>query len=263
VLGLIAWRVWNADAISTPVFVGSLVAVAALLVIQELAVFRVNRPALADSYEPEDRYPLRSVAALSVAYFATFGSELAVVSMLPTFFEDTWGLGTTAAGLAASMFAFMNLASRPAGGLMSDALGSRKRTLTALMVGLLVGYVLLSTMGAAWPWGLAVVACMICSFFVQAGEGAVYAIVPLVKKRVSGQIAGMAGAYGNIGAVVFLTVNLYVSSQVFFLVIATAAAVGTVVSLFLVEPEGSFAAELAPEAAAEPARGPATALVPA
>jgi NNP family nitrate/nitrite transporter-like MFS transporter len=248
VLGLIAWRVWNADAISTPVFVGALVAVAALLVIQEVAVFRVNRPALADSYEPEDQYPLRSVAALSVAYFATFGSELAVVSMLPTFFEDTWGLGTTAAGLAASMFAFMNLAARPAGGLMSDLLGSRKRTLTALMVGLLVGYVLLSTMGAAWPWGVAVVACMLCSFFVQAGEGAVYAIVPLVKKRVSGQIAGMAGAYGNIGAVVFLTVNLYVSSQMFFLVIAAAAAVGTVISLVLVEPAGSFAPDLATDA---------------
>ena len=83
--------------------------------VKELVVFRVNRPALANSYPPEDRYPVRSVAVLCVAYFATFGSELAVVSMLPTFFADTWGLGATAAGFAASAFAFMNLASRPAG----------------------------------------------------------------------------------------------------------------------------------------------------
>ena len=84
---------------------------------------------------------------------------------------------------------------------MSDVLGSRKRTLSVVLVGLFVGYVLLSTMGAVWPWGLAVVACMRCSFFVQAGAGAVFAVVPLVKKPVSGRVAGMAGAYGNIGAI--------------------------------------------------------------
>jgi MFS transporter, NNP family, nitrate/nitrite transporter len=243
-LALIAWRVWRVDVISTPVFVVVLGLVAVLLIVQELAVIRVNRPALANSYPRDDQYPFRSVAALSVAYFATFGSELAVVSMLPTFFSDTWGLGPSAAGIAASAFAFMNLAARPAGGIMSDLLGSRRRTLMALLVGLLVGYVLLSTMGEAWPWGLAVVACMVCSFFVQSGEGAVFAIVPLVKKRVSGQIAGMAGAYGNVGAVVFLTAGLFVSSQTFFLIIAAASVVALVASLFLVEPAASFATEL-------------------
>ena len=43
--------------------------------------------------------------------------------------------------LAASSFAFMNLVTRPGGGLLSDVLGSRKRTLTALLAGLAVGYV--------------------------------------------------------------------------------------------------------------------------
>jgi NNP family nitrate/nitrite transporter-like MFS transporter len=243
-LALIAWRVWRVDVISTPVFVAVLGLVAALLIVQEVAVVRVNRPALANSYAEEDQYPFRSVAVLSIAYFATFGSELAVVSMLPGFFADTWGLGPSAAGIAASAFAFMNLAARPAGGIMSDLLGSRRRTLMALMLGLLVGYVLLSTMGEAWPWALAVAACMVCSFFVQSGEGAVFAIVPLVKKRVSGQIAGMAGAYGNIGGVVFLTAGLFVSSRAFFLIIAAASVVALALSFFLVEPAASFAVEL-------------------
>ena len=53
---------------------------------------------------------------------------------------------------------------------------------------------------------------MVCSCFVQAGAGAVFAMVPLVKKRMRGQIAGMAGAYGNIGGVVFLTIGLFVST---------------------------------------------------
>ena len=166
-LGLIAWRMWRVDVISTPLFIAVLVAVMALLVVQEVTVFKVNRPAMANSYAPEDQYPFRSVAVLSIAYFATFGSELAVVSMLPGFFEETWGLGPSAAGIAASGFAFVNLAARPAGGIMSDRLGSRRHTLTLITIGLLVGYVLLSTMGAAWPWALAVVACMVCSFFVQ------------------------------------------------------------------------------------------------
>jgi NNP family nitrate/nitrite transporter-like MFS transporter len=252
VLGLIAWRIWRVDVISTPVFIGALVAVTALLVIQEIAVVRVNRPALADEYPDADRYPMRSVAVLCVAYFATFGSELAVVSMLPTFFADTWGLGPALAGIAASGFAFMNLVARPLGGVMSDVFGSRRRTLTALLLGLVVGYVLLATLGEAWPWALAVVACMCCSFFVQSGEGAVFAVVPLVKKRVSGQVAGMAGAYGNVGAVVFLTVGLFVSSTVFFLAIAATAAIATVVSVALVEPADSFAAELQTDVAPAP-----------
>jgi MFS transporter, NNP family, nitrate/nitrite transporter len=244
VLVLIAWRIWDAGAISDSAFVGSLVVVGVLLLVQELAVFRVNRPALRNAYPASDQYPFRSVVALCIAYFATFGSELAVVTMLPAFFADTWGLGPATAGIAASAFAFMNLMSRPTGGLLSDLLGSRKRTLGVLLVGLVVGYLLLSGTNASWPWVLAVAACMFCSFFVQAGEGAVYAVVPLVKKRVSGQVAGMAGAFGNVGAVTFLTVGLYVSDRVFFLVIAGAAVVAVIANLFLVEPTNGFSDEL-------------------
>jgi len=91
---------------------------------------------------------------------------------------------------------------------------------------------------------LAVVACMTCSFFVQGSSGAVFAIVPLVKKRVSGQVAGIAGAYGNVGALVFLTALLYVSPTVFFLIIASASVIGTLASFYLVEPKDSFDGEL-------------------
>ncbi len=244
VLAVIAWRIWREDVISDGAFIGTLALIGGLLLFQELTVFKVNGPALRDEYPVEDRYPVRNVAVLCIAYFATFGSELAVVTMLPTFFADTWGLGPAAAGIAASAFAFMNLVSRPAGGLLSDLLGSRKRTLSALMAGLVVGYVLMATLGSAWPWIAAVGICMVCSFFVQSGEGAVYAIVPLVKKRVSGQVAGMAGAMGNVGAVTFLTLNIFVSETVFFLCIAVAALVALVCTRFLIEPENSFGHEL-------------------
>ena len=244
ILAVIAWRIWREDVISDAAFVVTLVVIVGLLAFQEVTVFRVNRPALANEYPVEDQYPLRNVAVLCIAYFATFGSELAVVTVLPGFFADTWGLGPAAAGAAASGFAFMNLVSRPAGGLLSDLLGSRKRTLGALMVGLVAGYAAMAMLGSSWPWVLAVVVCMGCSFFVQSGEGAVYAIVPLVKKRVSGQVAGMTGAMGNVGAIVFLTINLFVTPRVFFLCIGAAAVVAVVANRFLVEPENSFHHEL-------------------
>jgi NNP family nitrate/nitrite transporter-like MFS transporter len=244
ILGLIAWRIYDVGVLGEAALASVLVALAAYLVVQLVQVYRVNRPALADTYEPDDRYPFRSVAVLSFAYLCCFGSELAVVTMLPTFFADTWALGPAAAGIAASAFAFMNLAARPGGGLLSDLLGSRRRTLIVLMAGMVGGYALMGSLGSAWPWLLAVGACMVCSFFVQSTEGAVYAIVPLVKKRVSGQIAGIVGAYGNVGALLFITASLYVSPRTVFLVIAATSVVGLGICRFLVEPDHAFADEL-------------------
>jgi NNP family nitrate/nitrite transporter-like MFS transporter len=252
ILGLIAWRVYDVDVLSEAALALVLGALVVYLGVQLVQVFRVNRPALADDYETGDRYPLRSVAVLAFAYLCCFGSELAVVTMLPTFFADTWALGPAAAGIAASAFAFMNLVARPSGGLLSDLLGSRKRTLAVLMAGMVGGYVLMGSLGAAWPWLLAVGACMVCSFFVQSSEGAVYAIVPLVKKRVSGQIAGIVGAYGNIGALLFITASLYVSPTIFFLIIAASSIAGLAACRFLVEPANAFADELLTDEATPP-----------
>jgi Mg/Co/Ni transporter MgtE len=70
-------------------------------------------------------------------------------------------------------------------------------------------------------------------------NGAVFAVVPLVKRRLTGQIAGMTGAYGNVGGVMFLTILSFVSPMIFFLVIAASSLLTLlVVSLFMEEPEG-------------------------
>lgn len=134
----------------------------------------------------------------------------------------------------------MNLVARPGGGFLSDRF-SRKKTLALLLTGVGLGYLTMSQIDASWPVWLAVAAACMCSFFVQAAEGAVFAMVPLVKRRLTGQIAGMAGAYGNVGAVVFLTLFSFVSPKVFFLVIASAALVGVIACLCLDEPKGQIA----------------------
>lgn len=186
------------------------------------------------------RYAFKQVAVLNVLYFATFGSELAVVSMLPLFFSEVFELDMVYAGLLASAYAFMNLMSRPGGGWISDRFG-RKKTLLILTAGLAVGYATMSLIDSSWPLVLAVVAAMACSFFVQAGEGAVFAVVPLIKRRLTGQIAGMTGAYGNVGAVFYLTVLSMVDYSSFFMVIAATAVLGFVALLFLSEPKGHMA----------------------
>ena len=144
------------------------------------------------------------------------------------------------AGMVASSYAFMNLMSRPGGGILSDKFG-RKTTLIVLTAGLALGYFLMAQVNSSWPIGLAVAAVMACSFFVQAGEGAVFATVPLIKRRMTGQIAGMTGAYGNVGSVVYLTILSFVSYQTFFYVIAATAVIGFLTLFFMEEPQGEIA----------------------
>src|SRR5690606_39159477 len=130
--------------------------------------------------------------------------------------------------------------SRAGGGWLSDHF-RLKRTLLILTAGLAAGYFLMSLVDSSWSLIMAVVVVMFCSFFVQAGEGAVFAAVPLIKRRLTGQIAGMTGAYGNVGAVTYLTVLSLVDYSTFFMVIAATAIVGFVALLALEEPQGHMA----------------------
>ena len=97
-----------------------------LYVYQSAHVWRINEHIFREQVPELHRYKFKNVAILNLSYFVTFGSELAVVSMLPLFFKDTFDLSIVQAGLLASGFAFMNLAARPGGGFFSDRFG-RKR----------------------------------------------------------------------------------------------------------------------------------------
>ncbi|MCW8962925.1 MAG: NarK family nitrate/nitrite MFS transporter [Gammaproteobacteria bacterium] len=241
-LAVLNWKLGpdNLGILSSAATNGIYIGLIALYIYQTSQIWRINGHIFKQPVPEMHRYAFKQVAILDLAYFVTFGSELAVVSMLPLFFKDTFDLSLVQAGLLASGFAFMNLVARPTGGFFSDRFG-RKTSLTMLIGGLAVGYFLLSSITSAWPVGLAVLATMACSFFVQAGEGAVFAIVPLVKRRMTGQIAGMAGAYGNVGAVTFLTVFSFVEPSQFFIVIAASAIVTLFAVQFLDEPSGHTA----------------------
>ncbi|MDV5169479.1 NarK family nitrate/nitrite MFS transporter [Photobacterium rosenbergii] len=241
-LALLAWKL-------SPTGIGMLgdgavmaiyVVLAVIYCYEVLQVWRVNKTVFEKPVPEVHQYKFKQVAILNVLYFATFGSELAVVSMLPLFFSETFELTPVMAGMVASAYAFMNLMSRPGGGWISDKFG-RKPTLLILTAGLAAGYFLMGQVDSSWPVWLAVVAAMACSFFVQSGEGAVFATVPLIKRRMTGQIAGMTGAYGNVGAVCYLTILSVVDYSTFFYVIAATAVIGFITLLMMEEPNGQIA----------------------
>lgn len=238
-LGVLAWKVSLLGLLGTTAVWSIYAGLSIIYVLQCQQIIKVNRDILSKPVPALHRYQFRQVAILSVAYSVTFGAELAVVSMLPLFFLDTFGISAVAAGLLASCFAGVDILSCPAGGALSDQRG-RKKTLVTLLAMAAIGFVLMSQINSDWPIVVAVLVSMACSFFVGSGAGSVFAVVPLIKRRLTGQIAGIVGAYGNIGAVLFLTVLSFVTPQMFFLVIAGAVAVAVVVAMFLEEPSGSM-----------------------
>ncbi|PSU33245.1 NarK family nitrate/nitrite MFS transporter [Photobacterium lutimaris] len=241
-LALLAWKLSPSGIgmLGDDTVMGTYVVLALIYCYEVLQVWRVNKNVFEKPVPEVHRYKFKQVAVLNVLYFATFGSELAVVSMLPLFFSETFELTPVMAGMVASAYAFMNLMSRPGGGWISDKFG-RKPTLLILTAGLAAGYFLMGQVDSSWPVWLAVVAAMACSFFVQSGEGAVFATVPLIKRRMTGQIAGMTGAYGNVGAVCYLTILSVVDYSTFFYVIAATAVIGFITLLMMEEPKGQIA----------------------
>lgn len=241
-IALLAWKLSpsGADMLSHTIVYAIYVGLFALYLLEVYKVWQVNKDIFTKEVPDLHRYSFKQVAVLDILYFTNFGSELAVVSMLPLFFAETFNLDPVFAGLVAGAYAFMNLMSRPAGGWISDKFG-RKSTLMILTAGLAGGYALMGMVNDQWSLWLAVVIVMACSFFVQSGEGAVFAVVPLIKRRMTGQIAGMTGAYGNVGAVTFLTVLSFVDYSTFFYVISATALIGLFTLLFMDEPRGQIA----------------------
>ena len=244
ILSIVVYRIQLMGYIDAMTAVICYFAIAVVVTYQIYQALRVNLPILKKGVPQDDRYPFKSVAALNITYFANFGAELAVVSMLPMFFEETWGLTAAAAGLIAASFAFVNLFARPMGGLVSDRFGNRRFVMLAYMFGIGVGFVLMGLLNSNWPLIVAIAFTIMCSFFVQGAEGATFGIIPSIKRRVTGQISGMAGAYGNVGAVFYLFVFMFVTPTQFFFIIAAGAFISWAVCwLWLKEPEGGFGEE--------------------
>lgn len=208
--------------------------------------WRINGAIFSAPVPEIHRYKFRQVAALNFAYLATFGSELAVVSILPLFFKDAFSLSLTAAGFLGASFGMTTFFARPLGGWLSDRFG-RRNVLLWCLAGTVAGYFAMSQMRPDLGIAFAVISTFVCSLFVNAGNGAVYAMLPMIKRRLTGQIAGMVGAYGNVGGVLFLTAYSFLSAQTFFLIASIAAGIAFLAVLALIDEPSGQIAEIMPD----------------
>jgi len=212
-LGLVVARIERAHVIDRTGVAIAAGALAMLFVLQVARIWQVNRHLFAgEPAGPDAIRKLTPVALLAIAYGVTFGTELAVISLLPTFFATTFGLKIAAAGVAGSAFAFTNLVTRPTGGLLSDLTGKRVAEIVAMLGGTAMTFVAMSGISKSMPLWLGISIVVIASFFVQAGNGAVFAMVPTVSRKAGGQVAGLAGSYGNVGGIVFSSILFFTAT---------------------------------------------------
>eukprot|EP00538_Stauroneis_constricta_P002322 CAMPEP_0119561328 /NCGR_PEP_ID=MMETSP1352-20130426/17272_1 /TAXON_ID=265584 /ORGANISM="Stauroneis constricta, Strain CCMP1120" /LENGTH=484 /DNA_ID=CAMNT_0007609505 /DNA_START=93 /DNA_END=1547 /DNA_ORIENTATION=- len=143
---------------------------------------------------------------LFIQYACCFGVELTMNNAAALYFRDVFGQSTESAGAIASIFGWMNLFARGAGGVLSDSLnesmGMRGRLLAQFVLLLGEGIAVLIFATTDTLAG-AVVVLVLFSLFVQAAEGSSYGIVPYVNPPYMGSVTGIVGAGGNVGAVVF------------------------------------------------------------
>lgn len=146
------------------------------------------------------------VWALFIVYSACFGVELTLYNYAALYFHDTFELGLKTAGFIAFLFGFMNIFARTLGGVASDTFarfgGLRGRVWWLFIAlfgeGLLM--MLFAQMTVLW---VAIAAMLVFSTFTMMAEGATYGLVPFMDKKRLGAVAGIVGAGGNVGAVVW------------------------------------------------------------
>lgn len=242
-LAVLNWKLSPAILgwLNTPVSIAIYSLLAGLYLLQAYKIISINKSVFSNPVPELHRYSFSQVVVLNLAYMVTFGTELALVSMLPLFYVNYFGASPVLAGILAGIFPVINLFARPAGGYFSDKIG-RKITMMIVFAGLTSSFVLMSQVTKEWALPLVVATTILAGIFAKAGSGAVYSVVPLIQRRFTGQIAGMAGAYGNVGGVAFLTVLSFYDPHILFVTIgATAGVVFLAVILMLKEPKGQMA----------------------
>ncbi|GAA5850891.1 hypothetical protein JCM9279_006230 [Rhodotorula babjevae] len=154
---------------------------------------------------------------LASAYFSTFGLALLVNAILVNWFmsPETFGWAQGLATDWASMFGILNFVTRPFGGLCGDVLYRRfgeQRGLVAkkfwisfLAVGGGAFALLIGLLNPSSP-PVFLILIAILAVFIEAGNGACYALLPHVNPHVNGLMGGIVGGSGNLGGIVYTTV---------------------------------------------------------
>lgn len=235
-LGVTAWRLHRVGFLSSAVMFVIFGLLALLLGQQVRKILSVNRTMIAgEPVADDERYSFGQVAILCLCYAVTFGGELAVEQMLPGYFEKMFNVSVAVAGIMGAGFAFANFVARPLGGILGDRVG-RKPVMIATLGGSALGFIAILQIDKTWHPGAAMALVIFVGIFLMAANGAAFCIAPLIRKPLTGQIAGLIGAYGSVGSVAFTTILLMTTPTTFFVSIAAVACIAFACTFLIVEP---------------------------
>jgi NNP family nitrate/nitrite transporter-like MFS transporter len=124
-------------------------------------------------------------------------ASLVIVTFLPTYYYDQFGVTKVQAGQLTMLAAFMGAAVRVAGGWISDHWGG-VNTLTLVLV--VVAFALVGAGMASGSLVMTTMLLMVCFAALGAGNGALFQLVPLrwpMSTAVAGSMIGEIGALGG------------------------------------------------------------------
>lgn len=177
-------------------------------------------------------------------YFCTFGAELAVNSILGSYYAKQFPtLDTQQTGNWAAMFGLMNVVWRPLGGVVGDiaykytnSVWSKKVLLHTYGIGtgamlLVVGLVNPKSVSAMVP-----LVAVGLAFFLAGANGLTFSLVPHVHPQANGVVSGFTGACGNLGGIVFAIIFRYGTSYGTSIWIIGAIVIGINVAVSWIKP---------------------------
>ncbi len=144
--------------------------------------------------------------ALALAYAVCFGMEITFDNVAALHFVQEYKLSQSNAGFWAGMFGFMNIFARALGGIFADKVGKKfgLRGKGFLLAGVLLleGFGLLM-FAKSGSFGMAIFSMISFALFLKMANGATYAITPFINEKNGGLVAGIVGAGGNLGGMMF------------------------------------------------------------
>ena len=144
--------------------------------------------------------------ALALAYAVCFGMEITFDNVAALHFVQEYKLNQSTAGFWAGMFGFMNIFARALGGIFADKIGKkfglRGKGILLAAVLLLEGLGLLM-FAQSGSFAMAIFSMISFALFLKMANGATYAITPFINEKNGGLVAGIIGAGGNLGGMMF------------------------------------------------------------
>lgn len=133
----------------------------------------------------------------SLIYGVTFGGFIGLITFLPSYYYDQFGVSKVQAGQLTMLAAFMGAAVRVFGGWISDRWGG-VNTLTLVLVVVTVALALVGLASSSLV--ITTLLLIVCFAALGAGNGALFQLVPLrwpTSTAVAGSMIGEIGALGG------------------------------------------------------------------